>query len=205
MRILRTKKRIAALSLTATAVITLGAIQAEALVLNVPVRGKATQCLAPEAERVLAAQKVQMESIGSASVSGSCLTYTGTGTVSPKLTGGKIPIDGGMRFANAGHRLEITNMTVNIKLGTGYTSADVSQDGAPRTNITLFSFPVSLSDVTFTPTTVETKGVPVSLAKAGDQAFTKAFGNDVAAAGSPLFIFRARGEITSPLANITGP
>ncbi|WP_035839269.1 HtaA domain-containing protein [Kitasatospora azatica] len=205
MRIFSSKKRVVLLGLASATVVGLGAIQAGAVTFDLPVRGTGTQCLTPEADRSLAAQNVTLEPIAPATVTNNCLTYPGSGTLSPRLTGGEIPIQGGMSFSGGGHRLDLSNLVVHIRLGEGYTSADVSQDGAPATNIHLLTFPVSPSRVEFTPTTVDTKDIPLRLSAPAAAAFTDAFGESPVEVGETLFTFAGHAEITNPLGGFPTP
>ncbi|MDH6122329.1 hypothetical protein ABH930_006695 [Kitasatospora sp. GAS204A] len=197
MKIFNSKKRVVALSFAAVAVVGAGAVQAGAISIDLPVRGNGKECLVPAAAQALTDQQVTMEPIAPATVTGGCLSYPGSGTVSPNLTGGEMPIQGGVRFTGAGHTLELTNMVIHTRLGEGYTSADLSQDGAPATNITLFKFPVSPSLVTFTPTTVDTRNIPLSLSAPAATAFTNTFGSSPVAAGDTMFTFDGHAEITN--------
>ncbi|GAB2701241.1 HtaA domain-containing protein [Kitasatospora kifunensis] len=186
-----------ALSFAAAAVVGLGAVEAGAISLDLPVRGTGKQCLVPDAAQNLAAQQVTMEPLAPATVAGGCLSYPGSGTLSPNLTGGDMPIQGGVRFTGAGHTLDLTNLVIHTRLGEGYDSADVSQDGAPATNIHLFHFPVAANLVSFTPTTVDTRNIPLSLTAPAVAAFTNAFGASPVAAGDTMFTFDGHAEITN--------
>ncbi|MEV7441303.1 HtaA domain-containing protein [Streptomyces sp. NPDC091204] len=197
MKIFSTKKRVAVLSLAAVAVVGAGAIQAGAIGTDLTVRGSGTFCLTSDAARALADQKVALEPTGAATASGNCITLPGSGTVSPTLTGGELPLEGGMRFTSTTHQLDVTKFTIHVRIGEGYTSATVAQDAEPASDIDIFRFPVSLSLVSFTPRSVDTKNAPVMLSSDGAAAFTRAFGAAPVASGKQLFTFDGHGEITT--------
>lgn len=199
MKILNSKKRVVALALAAVAATGATAVQAGAISPTIPLRGSGTVCLTPEAARALATQGVKFEAIAPATAAGTCVRLPGTGTLAPDLTGGELPLQGGMRFSSSGHRLDLTDVRVHIHIVEGNTTADASQNGAPARNIELVRFPVSLSRVSFTPTTVDTRNVPLNLTAPGAAAFTSAFGTSPVAVGTPLFTFDGHGEITNPL------
>ncbi|MCT9091616.1 HtaA domain-containing protein [Streptomyces sp. ASQP_92] len=206
VKIFHSKKRVAALALTAAALVSITAVQAGAFAPSLPVRGKGTVCLTTEAARALTTQGLTFGAVAPATGDGNCVTFPGSGSLSPNLTGGEIPLKGGMRFAGRGHRLDLTNVQIHIRLGEGYTSADAAADGGPAAkNIELFRYPVSLNRVTFTPTTVDTKGIPLSLTAAGGAAFTKAFAATPVAVGKALFTFDGHAEITNPFSGLPKP
>ncbi|MFI8275533.1 HtaA domain-containing protein [Streptomyces sp. NPDC085929] len=196
MKIFKTKKRMVMLSLAACTVVGLCAIEAGAIGSVLSLRGSATFCLSPDAARALADQKVTLEATGPATASGNCVKLPGKGTLKTDLTGGELPLEGGMRFTSADHRLDLSNLNIHIRLGEGYTSADVSQDGAPAANADFLRFPVSPGQVSFTPTSVDTRNNPVKLSPAGTAAFTNAFGATPVLAGAPLFVFDGHGAVT---------
>lgn len=206
VKILNSKKRVVLLSLAVAATLGATAVQAGAVKADLPLKGSGTVCLTPDAVRALAAQNLILEATGAATAAGDCITFPGSGTLSPDLTGGELPLQGGMRFSGAGHRLDATSLVVHIRLGQGSTSADVSQDGgAPAKNTDLFHYPVALSQVSFTPTTVDTRNVPLNLTTAGVTAFESAFGQSPVAAGTPLFTFDGHAQITNPLGGFPKP
>ncbi|MFF4369481.1 HtaA domain-containing protein [Streptomyces sp. NPDC001594] len=202
MKIFNSKKRVAALALTAAALVSITAVQAGAIAADLPVRGKGTVCLTPEAARALVTQGLTFEAIAPATGDGSCVTFPGSGSLSPNLTGGEIPLEGGMRFTARGHQLDLTKVHIHIRLGEGYTSVDAAADGGPAKNIELFRYPVSLNRVTFTPTTVDTKDIPLSLTAPGAAAFTEAFAATPVAAGETLVTFDGHAEITNPFGGL---
>lgn len=199
MKILNSKKRVVVLALAATAALGIAAVQAGAIGADLPLRGNGTFCLSPNAERTLAAQNVTLEAIAPATSNGKCFTLPGAGNLSPDLSGGELPLQGGMRFASPDHRLDLTNLQIHIKLGEGSTSADVAQDGAAATHLDFFRYPVSLDRVSFTPTTVDTTNIPLKLATPGATAFTNAFGTGTTAAHDPFFLFDGHAQVTNPL------
>nr|BFD89201.1 hypothetical protein KitaXyl93_05610 [Kitasatospora sp. Xyl93] len=204
MKIFTSKKRTVVLTLlTATA---LGiTAQAGAIGADLPIRGSGTFCLSPNAEHTLAAQNVTLEAIAPATRTGNCVTLRGSGTLASDLSSGGGPFQGGMRFASSEHRLDVTNLNIHIKLGEGSTSADVAQDGAAATHVDFFHYPVALDLVSFTPTTVDTKNIPLKLAAPGEAAFTNAFGPGTTAAFDPLFLFDGHAQITNPFAGVPKP
>ncbi|MFF4331123.1 HtaA domain-containing protein [Streptomyces sp. NPDC001591] len=205
MKIFNSKKRVAGLALAATAVLGITAVQAGAIAADLPLRGSGTFCLSPNAERTLASQNVTLEAIAPATRNGNCLTMPVTGTLSPDLSRGEGPLQGGMRFASPEHRLDVTNLNIHIKLGEGSTSADIAQDGAAATHVDFFRYPVALNLVSFTPTTVETKNIPLKLAAPGAAAFTTAFGTGTTAAHDPLFLFDGHAQVTNPFGGLSKP
>ena len=82
-------------------------------------------------------------------------------------------------------QIDMTHLVVHIRLGEGHTSADISQNESPGKNAEVFRFPVSLSRVTFTPTTVNIKNVPLTLTAEGTTAFTDTFGVAPLSADTP--------------------
>ncbi|MFJ6798903.1 HtaA domain-containing protein [Streptomyces sp. NPDC091268] len=205
MKILNSKKRVVVLALAATAALGTAAVQAGAIGAELPLRGSGTFCLSPNAERTLAAQNVTLEAIAPATSTGKCVTLPGAGNLSPDLSGGEIPLQGGMRFTGAEHRLDVTNLRIHINLGEGSTSADVAQDGATATHIDFFRYPVSLDRVSFTPTTVDTTNIPLKLTAPGAAAFTNAFGTGTTQAHDPLFLFDGHAQVTNPLGGLPRP
>ncbi|MFD9516818.1 HtaA domain-containing protein [Streptomyces sp. NPDC059979] len=205
MKILNSKRRVTVLVLAATAALGVTALEAGAIGPDLPLRGSGTFCLSPDAERTLAAQNVKLEPIAPATANGNCLTLPGSGILKPDLSGGELPLEGGMRFATAEHRLDVTNLRIHIKLGEGSTSADVAQDNETAQHLDFFRYPVSLDRVSFTPRTVDTANIPLKLATPGAEAFTKAFGPGTTAAHDPLFIFGGHSEITNPLGGLPRP
>ncbi|MFD3875348.1 hypothetical protein [Streptomyces sp. NPDC058623] len=199
------KKRLAVLSVAAVVSVGVASVQAGAIGTELKLRGKATFCLSPEAARTLAAQSVTLEAIAPATVSGTCLTMPGTGTLASDISGGELLLQGGMRFAGTGHRLGITNMKSHIRVGEGFDTADVAVDDEPAKNLTIDRWPVSVSRVAISPTSVTAKDNPVTLTDAAKAAFTKAFGASPTAAGEPMFIFTAQAEITNPFGALPKP
>ncbi|GAB2729256.1 HtaA domain-containing protein [Kitasatospora kifunensis] len=205
MKIFATKKRAVILALATTATLGVTAVGAGAIGSELPLRGTGTFCLSPAATQALAARNMTLEAIAPATATGNCVTLPGTGKLAPDLTGGEIPLQGGMRFSTPGHQLDVTNMRIHVHPGQGSTSADVSPDGSPATNIDLFHYPLSLDRVSFTPTTVDTKDFPLSLTDRGATAFTGAFGDSPVTVGEPLFLFTGHAEITNPLDGFSQP
>ncbi|MFI5617886.1 HtaA domain-containing protein [Streptomyces sp. NPDC051567] len=205
VKVLHSKKRVAVLALAVTATLAVTAVQAGAVKADLPLRGTGTVCLTREAVNTLAVQKVTLEATGAATASGNCVTFPGSGTLAPDLTGGELPLQGGLRFSGGGHRLDLTGLVVHIRIGEGRTSADVSQDGAPAKNTDLLRYPVSLSRVSFTPTSVNTKDIPLTLTTPGGAAFTQAFGATPVPTGTPLFTFAGQARITNPFAPLPSP
>ncbi len=199
------KKRLVVLSITGAVVLGLGAVQAGALAANLHLRGEGTFCLSPEAARNLAAKRVTLEAIAPATVDGTCVTMPGAGTLAPDLTGGEVPLEGGMRFQGAGHRLDITHMSGHVRINEGYNTADVAVDGGPAANLDIAHWPVSVSRVSITPTTVSMKDNPLTLTDAAKGAFTKAFGAGPTADGEALFLFTGKAEITNPFGGVPKP
>ncbi|MFD9409373.1 HtaA domain-containing protein [Streptomyces sp. NPDC059989] len=205
MNIFNSKKRVVVLALAATAAFGITAVQAGAIGADLPLRGSGTFCLSPNAERTLAAQNVTLEAIAPATSTGNCVTLPGAGNLSPDLSGGEMPLQGGMRFTGSQHRIDVTNLHIHIKIGEGSTSADIAQDGAPATHVDFFHYPVSLDKVSFTPTTVDTKNIPLKLAAPGAAAFTNAFGAGTTAAHDPLFLFDGHAQVTNPFGSLPKP
>ncbi|MEU9097337.1 HtaA domain-containing protein [Streptomyces sp. NPDC048361] len=205
MKIFNSKKRVVVLVLAATSVLGIAAVQAGAIGADLPLRGSGTFCLSPNAERTLTAQNVTLKAIAPATSTGRCVTLPGAGNLSPNLSGGEMPLKGGMRFTGSDHRLDVTNLHIHIKIGEGSTSADVAQDGAPATHVDFFHYPVSLDRVSFTPTTVDTTNIPLKLTAPGAAAFTNAFGTGTTAAHDPLFLFDGHAQVTNPLGGIPKP
>ncbi len=205
VKIFNSKKRVSLLALAAAAILGATAVEAGAIGSDLPLRGTGTFCLSQEAADALATQGVTLEATALATASGNCVTLPGAGTLSPDLTGGELPLQGGMRFATPGHRLDVTNLRIHVHIDEGSTSADVSQDGAPATTIDLFHYPVSLGRVSFTPTTVDTRNIPLTLTTPATAAFTDTFGDSPVAAGAPLFIFDGHAEVTNPLSGFGKP
>lgn len=184
----------------------MGAVQAGALAVDLNLRGKGTFCLSPEAARTLAAQSVTLEAIAPATVDGTCLTMPGAGTLAPDLTGGEVPLEGGMRFTSAaGHHLDIVRMSGHVRLNEGYNTADVAVDDETAVNLDIAHWPVSMSRVAITPTTVSMKDNPLTLTDAAKTAFTRAFGASPTAEGEPIFLFTGQGEITNPFGRLPKP
>ncbi|MFD9406499.1 hypothetical protein ACFWBN_05650 [Streptomyces sp. NPDC059989] len=127
----------------------------------------------------------------------------GAGTLQPDLTGGEIPLEGGLRFSDAGHRLDVTH--VHLHPGARYAGADVAKDGALASNIDLYRFELSLKTGSVGLRTVDTTPIPVNIAAPAAEAFTNAFGACPAAAGAPLFTFEGHGEITNPIGSFPTP
>ncbi|MGW7103830.1 HtaA domain-containing protein [Streptomyces sp. NPDC054838] len=201
MKSVLSKKRLVVLS-AAAVVLGVGAVQAGAIAADLNLRGAGTFCLSPETARSLATQEVTLEAIAPATARGTCVTMPGTGTLAPDLTGGEVPLEGGMRFKGAGHRLDITKMSGHVRLGEGYNTADVAVDGETAANFDIAHWPVSMSRVSFTPTTVSMKDNPLTLTDAAKKAFAKAFGASPTAEGAPLFLFTGQAEITNPFARL---
>ncbi|MEV7729180.1 hypothetical protein AB0P15_31295 [Streptomyces sp. NPDC087917] len=200
MKIYWSKKRLLVLCMALTAVLGVTAVQAGAVDVDLKVKGKGVFCLAPAARRALAANGVTLEPIAPATGSGDCVTLPGTGTLKPDLTGGELPLEGGMRFSGAGHRLEATHLVIHVRLGEGSTSADIAQDGAAPTGVSLFHYPIARSSVSLTPTSVTVKDTPLALTAPGTAAFTQAFGSSPTSDGNPLFLFDGNAEIINPFA-----
>ncbi|GLX34273.1 hypothetical protein Sros01_03460 [Streptomyces roseochromogenus] len=193
------------LSVAATVVIAVAAVQAGAIGTDLHIRGESTFCLSPEAARALAEQKVEMEPIAPATASGTCVTLPGAGTMAPDITSADIPLTGGMRFTGAGHRLDVTNLRGHVRIGEGSTSADLAKDQEPATNVDFVHWPVSLSRVSLTPTTASMKNNPVTLTPEGTAAFTRAFGAGPTPDGTPLFLFEGKGELSNPFRGSAKP
>ncbi|MEV6048355.1 HtaA domain-containing protein [Streptomyces xanthochromogenes] len=205
MKILGSKKRVAVLTLAVGATLAATAVQAGAVKAELPLQGSGTVCLTQEAARALDAQHVTISATGAATGSGNCVTFPGSGTLSPDLTGGELPLQGGMRFARGGSHLDMTHLVIHIRLGKGHTSADIAQNGAPGKNTTVFRFPVSLSKVSFTPATVDTKDIPLTLTSEGATAFADTFGVAPLPADAPLLAFDGQARITSPFGGLPKP
>ncbi|WP_171163722.1 HtaA domain-containing protein [Streptomyces sp. I05A-00742] len=205
MKAFTSKKRTVVLALLTATALGIIAVQAGAIGADLPISGSGTFCLSPNAEHTLAAQNVTLEAIAPATRTGNCVTLPGSGTLASDLSSGGGPFQGGMRFADSEHRLDVTNLNIHIKLGEGSTSADVAQDGAAATNVDFFHYPVALDLVSFTPTTVDTKNIPLKLAAPGAAAFTNAFGAGTTAAFDPLFLFDGHAQITNPFAGVPKP
>ncbi|MFD9333142.1 HtaA domain-containing protein [Streptomyces sp. NPDC060028] len=199
------KKRLVVLSITAAVALGVGAVQAGAIAGSLNLRGKGTFCLSPEAARNLAARSVTFEAIAPATVDGTCVTMPGAGTLAPDLTGGEVPLEGGMRFQGSGHRLDITRMSGHVRLNEGYNTADVAVDGGPAANLDIAHWPVSMSRVSMTPTTVSMKDNPLTLTDAAKAAFAQAFGAGPTAEGQALFLFTGKAEITNPFGGLSRP
>ncbi|MGW2586228.1 hypothetical protein ACWCYZ_33805 [Streptomyces virginiae] len=203
MKIFNSKKRLVLLSLAAAATVGVTAVAAGAVGPGLSLRGHGTLCLVPEAARALEARQVKLEAIAPATAAGNCVTLPGAGTLQPDLTGGEIPLEGGLRFSDAGHRLDVTH--VHLHPGARYASADVAKDGAPASNIDLYRFELSLRTVSVGLRTVDTTPIPVNITAPAAAAFTDAFGASPAAAGAPLFTFEGHGEITNPIGSFPKP
>lgn len=198
VKISGSKKRLAVLSIAAAITLGAAAVQAGAIAANLNLRGKGTYCLSPGAARNLAAQGITLEAIAPATVAGTCLTMPGTGTVARDLSGGEVPLEGGMRFSAPGHRLDITNSIGHVRVGEGNNTADIAVDGGAATNVDFIHWPLSMSRVSFTPTSASLKDNPVTLTDAAKASFSKAFGASPTAQGEPLFFFTGQAEITNP-------
>ncbi|MEU9178407.1 HtaA domain-containing protein [Streptomyces sp. NPDC048550] len=201
----RSKKRFILLSVAATVIAAVAAVQAGAIGSAVQIRGTNTFCLTPEAARTLAEQKVEVEPIAPATASGTCVSMQGTGTIAPDVTSGDGTLTGGMRFTGGGHRLDITNLQGHIRFGEGSTTADLAQDGGPLTNIDFLHWPISLSRVSMTPTTASMKDNPVTLTAKGTAAFTRAFGASPTPGNTPLWRYEGKGELTNPFRSPAKP
>ncbi|MFF4369469.1 hypothetical protein [Streptomyces sp. NPDC001594] len=199
------KKRLAVLSTAAVVAVGVAAVQAGAIAADLSLRGTGTYCLSPEAVRTLAVQGVTLEAIAPATVDGTCLSMPGAGTLARDLSGGEVPLEGGMRFSGAGHRLDITNSIGHARIGEGNNTADVAVDDEAATNVDFIHWPLSVSRVSFTPTSVSIKDNPVTLTDAANTAFTKAFGASPTAEGEPLFFFTGQAEITNPFSKFPTP
>ncbi len=136
---------------------------------------------------------------------GTCVTLPGTGTLQPDLTGGELPLEGGLRFSRAGHRLEATHLVIHVRLGEGTTSADLSEDGGAATRSDLFQYPIARSSDALTPTSVGVKRMPQALTAGGTEAFTHAFGSSPTPGSNPLFLFDGNAEITNPFGALPKP
>lgn len=202
---LSSKKRLILLSLAATVITVVAGVQAGAIGTDLRVRGDAIFCLTPEAAAALAEQAVQVEPIAPATASGTCLTLPGAGTMAPDVTSVDIPLTGGMRFTGGGHQLDVTNLRGSASLGAGSTTADVAQDGGPATNVDFVHWPISLSRVSITPTTVSMKDNPVKLTADGTAAFVRAFGAAPTPGDTPLFLFEGKGGLSNPFRNPAKP
>ncbi|WP_176733035.1 hypothetical protein [Streptomyces agglomeratus] len=53
-----------------------------------------------------------------------------------------------------------------------------------------------------TPTTVDTKNIPLQLTEPGATAFTHTFGTSPTEAGKPLFLFDAHAEVINPFSDL---
>ncbi|MFI1252862.1 HtaA domain-containing protein [Streptomyces netropsis] len=133
---------------------------------------------------------------GGATTNGTCVTMPGTGTISTDLLSGEIPAQGGMRFAGANHKLDVTNLRLHI--GSRTTSADVSVDGGPATNVDFLHYTLDPTKYSVTPTTVSTKPMPLNLTSPGRNAFTTAFAASPVEAGQRLFDFSGEAKFTKP-------
>lgn len=205
MKKFSSKKRAVLLSCAAAVVIAVAAVQAGAIGTDLHVRGESTFCLTPEAARTLAEQGVVVEPIAPATASGTCLTLPGAGTLAPDVTSADVPLTGGMRFTGGGHRLEVTGLRGHVRFGAGSTSADLAQDGGPVTNVDFVHWPISLSRVSMTPTTVSMKDNPVTLTAEGTAAFVRAFGAGPTAGNAPLWLFEGKGELSNPFRSAAKP
>ncbi|MEV6735104.1 MULTISPECIES: HtaA domain-containing protein [unclassified Streptomyces] len=199
------KKRLILLSVAATAIAAVAAVQAGAIGSAFQIRGTNTFCLAPEAARTLTEQKVEVEPIAPATASGTCVTLQGTGTLAPDVTSGEGTLTGGMRFTGGGHRLEVTNLQGHVRFGEGSTSADLAQDGGPVTNVDFAHWPISLSRVSMTPTTASMKDNPVTLTDKGTAAFVHAFGAGPTPGNTPLWSYEGKGELSNPFRSPAKP
>ncbi|MEU7068130.1 HtaA domain-containing protein [Streptomyces sp. NPDC046161] len=201
MKIFRSKKRLVVCSLAAVAGLGVTAVHAEAIGPELPLRGTGTLCLSPDAARTLAARNVTMQPIAPATTTATnCVTLPGSGTLSADLSGGEIPLQGGMRFSDASHRLDVTNL--HIYPGKGSTTADFAQDGAAPTNIDFAHYEVSPRTVSISPSSVDSKSVPVNLTAPGAAAFINAFGTSPVAVNTPAFVFDGHAEIVNPFGDL---
>lgn len=201
MNISPTPKRLATLSLVAVAAVaTVAAIGPD-----LSLRGTGTYCLTPEAARAAEAQGVTMEAIAPATATGTCVTLPGTGTAKANLSGGDAPLQGGMRFSRNGHRLDVTNLHIHVRLTEGDTSADFAPDGSPATPTDFLHYKSSPSLAKVTPTTFDASPNTLYITTPAAAAFTDTFGTSPAAAGTALFTFEGHAEIVNPLSKFPTP
>ncbi|OEJ35229.1 hypothetical protein [Streptomyces subrutilus] len=200
------KKRLVVLSITAAVALGVATVQAGAIAADVNVRGKGAYCLSSDAARNLTAQGVTLEAVAPATIDDTCVTMPGAGTVAPDLTGGQVPLEGGMRFTSAtGHHLDITHMIGHVRIGEGYNTADVAVDNEAAVNLDIAHWPVSMSRVSITPTTASMKDIPLTLTADARAAFIRAFGASPTAKDEPIFLFTGQGAITNPFSQLPKP
>ncbi|MFK0045972.1 hypothetical protein ACIQU4_17995 [Streptomyces sp. NPDC090741] len=205
MKIFSSKGRLAFIAGAAMVTLGVAAAQVGAFAPTLQLRGEGTYCLAPDAASALKAHGVTLEAIAPATVNGDCVAMSGAGTLAPDLSSGEVPIKGGMRFSSALHRLDITNLHAHVGIGEGSNTADVAQDGGPATNIDFIHWPVSLSNISMTPTSGSITHNPVTLTPGAAQVFTNAFGTSPTAGSEPLFYFDGKAKLSNPFSGLTTP
>jgi hypothetical protein len=203
MKIFNSKKRLVILSLAATLTLGAAAVEAGAIGPELSLRGTGKFCLTTDAARALAKQNVTLQPIAPATGSGNCVTLPGAGKLSMNLTGGDIPLTGGMRFANADHRLEVTNL--HIHTGKSSTTADFARDGAAPKNVDFLHYEVSTRTISISPGAVDSKSVPLNITSQAATAFTDTFVTTPAGPGTALFVFDGHAEIVNPLSGPLKP
>jgi hypothetical protein len=190
-------KRLISVPLASVAALGLTVAGAAAVGAELPIQGEAELCLTPEATESLDREGITMAGTGDAKTAGDCVTLPGSGKVTIDLVSGELAFEGGLRFADAHHRLDVTNLRAHVKDRT--TTADVSVDGGPATNVDFFYYEITSSNVSVKFPAAETKGMGLRLTQPNATAFDQAFGTSPVTVGSDLFTMEATARFTNPL------